>query len=161
MPGVNLHQWAIKWGVPIEAVNDLRAQMGAINTDPATMPDNGSEAAAQTDVRLEASRKGARLWRNNVGATMDADGRFIRFGLCNDSKEMNRQIKSSDLVGIRRVRVEPYHVGGFIGQFVAREIKAPGWKFSGTDREVAQLRFLELVVSLGGDAAFATGEGTL
>lgn len=157
---MNLYQWAIRWQIPATAVDDLRREFGIMNTEP--HPVSGeSEAAVQTRVRLEASRKGGRIWRNNVGATMDDHGNFIRYGLCNDSKQMNRQIKSSDLIGLRPVTVTQEHVGTTIGQFVAREIKPEGWQYTGTDREQSQLKFLELVASLGGDAAFANSEGTL
>lgn len=157
---MTLNQWAIKWGVPIGALEDLRREFGAISTEPAPNPGE-SEAGVQNRIRLEASRKGLRLWRNNVGATMDENGNFIRYGLANDSKQLNDKLKSSDLIGIRPVRIEPHHVGAVLGQFVAREIKPGSWSYSGTKREEAQLKFLELVVSLGGDGAFATNEGTL
>lgn len=157
---MNLTQWAIKWGIPYGAVEDLRREFGAISTEPA--PRFGeSEASVQNRVRLEASRKGLRVWRNNVGACMDQNGNFIRYGLANDSKKMNDIIKSSDLIGIRPVTIRQRHVGQIIGQFVAREVKAANWSYTGTEREEAQLRFLELVVSLGGDAAFANSGGTL
>lgn len=157
---MTLNQWAIKWGVPAAAVEDLRREFGAINTEP--RPNAGeSEAAVQNKIRLEASRKGLRLWRNNNGATMDENGNFIRFGLANDSKQLNDKIKSSDLIGARPVLITSAHVGQIIGQFVAREVKPGSWSYSGTPRELAQLKFLELVASLGGDAAFATDEGTL
>jgi hypothetical protein len=52
-------------------------------------------------------------------------------------------------------------VGYTIGQFVSREIKIPGWKFQNTEREQAQLKWAELIISLGGDACFTTGVGTL
>ena len=157
---MNLNQWAIKWGVPFEAVEDLRVMMGAVNTDP--IPQVGeSEAAIQTRVRLEASRKGGRLFRNNVGAGILEDGTFLRWGIANDSKQMNKTIKSSDLIGIKSLLITHDHVGCMMGIFVAREIKPEGWRYAGTDREAAQLKFLELITSLGGDAAFAVGEGTL
>jgi len=157
---MTLNQWAIKWGVPFEAVEDLRREFGAVDTDP-TLQSGESETAVQTRIRLEASRVGARLWRNNNGATHTDDGGFIRYGLANDSKEMNKLIKSSDLIGLRPVRIGLQHNNQIFGQFVAREVKPEGWRYSGTEREVAQLKFLQLVCSLGGDAAFATGEGTL
>lgn len=157
---MNLTQWAIKWGVPYEAVEDLRREFGAISTEPS--PQAGeSEAAVQNRVRLEASRKGLRVWRNNLGACMDENGNFIRYGLANDSKKMNDLVKSSDLIGIRPVDIQQHHVGHRVGQFVAREVKAGNWSYTGTAREEAQLRFLELIASLGGDAAFANNEGTL
>jgi len=118
---MNLTQWAIKWGVPYQAIEDLRAEFGMVSTEPSTAPEGESEAAVQTKIRLEASRKGCRVWRNNVGATMDENGNFIRYGLCNDSKQMNTVIKSSDLIGIRPVRIESTHVGQVIGQFPSQE----------------------------------------
>lgn len=158
---MNLNQWAIRWSIPFEALEDLRHEFGMVTTDP-THPHTGeSEAAIQTRIRLEASRKGGRIFRNNVGATMDENGNFIRFGLCNDSHQMNKVIKSSDLIGIRPVAITEAHVGSVIGQFIAREVKAGNWQYTGTAREEAQLKFLELVASLGGDAAFANNEGTL
>ena len=120
-----------------------------------------SEASSVAVVRLEAARLGILLWRNNVGAGLLQDGSFIRWGLANDSTQMNRQIKSADLIGIRPLLITPAHVGHTIGQFVSRECKRPGWKWSGNERELAQLEWAKLVNGAGGDAAFATGEGTL
>ena len=120
-----------------------------------------SEAAVSVEVRLEASRLGIRLWRNNVGAGYMQDGSFIRWGLANESAAMNRLIKSADLIGVRPILITPAMVGRTIGQFVSREAKRAGWKWSGTDREVAQLAWADLVNSLGGDAAFTTGPGSL
>lgn len=157
---MNLYPWAIKWGVSVEAIEELRQLLGAINTNP-PQKTGESEGAIQNRIRLEASKKGLRLFRNNVGACMDENGNFIRYGLANDSKKMNDLIKSSDLIGIRPVVIQQHHVGQTIGQFVAREVKAGNWSYTGTAREEAQLRFLELVASLGGDAAFANSEGTL
>lgn len=157
---MNLDAWAAQWGVPAAAVADLRRRMGSVRTDPAPCAGE-SEAAIQVRVRLEASRVGARLWRNNVGAGMLDDGSFIRWGLVNDSSQMNSRLKSSDLIGLRPVVVTPQMVGRRLGVFVAREVKHGSWKYSGTERERAQLRFLELVASLGGDAAFVIGEGSL
>lgn len=158
---MTLEQWAIKWGIPYAAIDDLRRDFGLVNIDPTPPPKGNNEAAVQAKVRLEASRLGGRLWRNNVGATMDERGNFIRYGLANDSKQMNEVIKSSDLIGIRPILITPQLVGCTIGQFMAREIKEPTWNYSATKREQAQLKFLELIKSMGGDASFATGEGTI
>lgn len=157
---MNLNEWAIRWQIPYEAVEDLRRLMGAVDTDPPQHPGE-SEAAIQNRIRLEASRVGARLLRNNVGAFETDDGSFVRYGLANDSQQMNKNIKSSDLIGLKPVAVQPYHVGQTLGVFVAREVKRGDWKYTGTPEELAQLKFLELVLALGGDAAFVTGEGTL
>lgn len=158
---MTLEQWAIKWGVPYQALEDLRQQFGMINTNPVIPPKGNNEAAVQANIRLEASHAGARLFRNNVGATMDERGNHIRYGLANDSKQMNEMIKSSDLIGIRPVLITQALVGHTIGQFMAREVKAPSWAFTGTKREIAQLKFIELITSMGGDACFATSTGTI
>jgi hypothetical protein len=119
------------------------------------------EAHIQNIVKLEASKKGCKLWRNNVGAVHSVDGHFMRFGLANESKNVNSVIKSGDLIGIRPVIITPDMIGQTIGQFISREIKKSNWKYTGTEREQAQLRWIKLINSLGGDACFATSEGTL
>lgn len=116
-----------------------------------------NEATAQALVRLEAARRGWVLYRNNVGVLPDARGVPVRFGLANDSAAVNANVKSADLIGIRPVLITPDMVGKTIGQFVSREVKAPGWRFTGTERELAQLRWIELVLRYGGDASFCTG----
>lgn len=154
---MTLTQWAARHGISAEAL----AELTGIITDPQSAPIGQSEAAVQQLVRLEASRLGMRLFRNNVGACKDDTGRVIRYGLCNDSAQMNKAVKSSDLIGIRPVIITPDMVGHTIGQFVAREVKRPGWSYRGTDREVAQQAFGQLVLRLGGDFKFCTGEGSL
>lgn len=101
-----------------------------------------------------AAKKGWRLWRNNSGAVTTEDGRHIRFGLANTSAQLNKKIKSSDLVGIAPTLITPEHVGQTLGVFVSIEVKREGWQYKGTPREVAQLRWLELVAALGGIAYF-------
>lgn len=135
--------------------------MLGVGTPVARPTKEGSEALVSVHVRLEAAERGGVLWRNNVGAAMDTRGNFIRYGLCNDSKGVNKNLKSSDLIGIKPLLIKPHHVGATIGQFTARETKRAGWAFTNSEREKAQLRFLELVLSMGGDACFATGKGTL
>lgn len=159
----NLIQWAIRHNISHVALAELRQMMGVDkDTDPAAQCHTlTSEAKVQEAVRLEATKKGCRAWRNNVGACKDDTGRVIRYGLVNDSAALNKRIKSSDLIGIRPVVITPDMVGHTIGQFIAREIKKPGWKYTGTEREKAQLAFIEMVISLGGDAAFANDVGTL
>lgn len=156
-----IHTWALRHNVSLQAVHELLQDFGVAQPD-FTVRSELSEAAIQTNIRLEASRVGVRLWRNNVGAVHDPEnGTFVRYGLANESTQMNRVIKSGDLIGIRPVTITQQHVGIVIGQFVSREAKHGKWRYAGTDREVAQLNWIKLIVSLGGDAAFATGEGTL
>lgn len=157
-----LHDWAIRWGVSMAALQDLGQHLGLEGAG--SIPDGlrgSGEAAAQAAVRLEAAQKGVRLYRNNVGALIDERGVPVRFGLANDSAAMNKVIKSADLIGIRPIVITPLHVGATIGQFVSREMKAPGWRYTATEREQAQQRWALLVANLGGDAGFATGAGTL
>jgi len=120
-----------------------------------------TESYVQSLVRLEAGRKGVKLWRNNVGVLNDETGRPVRYGLGNDSPALNKAIKSGDLIGWRSIIITPDLVGTKIAQFVSRECKRPNWNFSGTDREKAQLRWAEVVNADGGNACFVTGEGSL
>lgn len=119
-----------------------------------------SHANVMARVRFEANCNNSRLWRNNVGACETSTGSYIRFGLCNDTPKLNQILKSSDLIGLRKRLIEPWMVGSYMGQFLAREIKPEGWTFSGSEYEWAQLRYLELVTEFGGDACFATDTGT-
>lgn len=155
---MTLMQWAIRHGVSHVALHELRGIFG-VNCE--AIESGESETLVQSRVRLEASRKGLKLWRNNVGALLDERGIPVRYGLANDTKKLNEKIKSSDLIGWRPVLITPAHVGTFIAQFVSRECKKPSWAYSGTAHEVAQLRWIEAVTADGGDAKFCNSEGTL
>lgn len=161
-----LAAWATRWAVPPAALVDLMQSLGALAPmHAANDSKHTSEAAVQSLVRLEAAQKGLLLWRNNVGAgTFISDTgaeSFMRFGLANDSKQVNAVLKSADLIGIRPVTVTPQHVGQVIGQFVSREVKERAWRWTGTDREIAQMNWATLVASLGGDAQIVNSEGSL
>ena len=157
---MNLNLWAIKWNIPFEAVEDLRRQFGIVSNGP-KLKEGESEAAIQTRVRLEGVEKGINLMRNNVGVLPGRNNVPVRYGLMNDSRQLNKRIKSSDLIGIKPIRIRPVHLDSVIGQFVTRECKYGNWVYTATEEEQAQLRFLELMASLGADAAFANKEGTL
>lgn len=87
-----------------------------------------SETRVVKEVRVEASLKGARLFRNNVGKLPDQNGRWVEFGLCPGS---------SDLIGWDRVLITPEMVGTYLAQFLAVEAK----DYDGMD-EMAQRDFL-------------------
>jgi len=157
---ITLNQWAIKHGITAQALYELECIFLSHYPQNAASTGN-SESANLSKVRLEAARKGCRLWRNNVGVLRDETGRPVRYGLANDSSRLNEQLKSSDAIGWRRVKIEQHHVGSVIAQFLAREVKESGWVYSGKAREIAQMNFIRLVVADGGDAAFCTGEGSL
>lgn len=157
-----VYQWAARHGVTMAALQELAGIFGLHGGHDLPPAVKGtSEAAVQAAVRLEAARKGVRLFRNNVGMLMDATGRPVRYGLANDSKQVNEVLKSSDLVGWRPVLIQPHHVGTVIGQTVLRETKKVGWRYTGDAHEKAQLNWLTLGTADGCDAAFCTGVGTL
>ena len=105
------------------------------------------EQSIMQRVQLEASRRGYRLFRNNVGCLPDARGVPVRYGLCPGS---------SDLIGWRPLTITPDMVGHTVAQFVAVEVKGPAGKAT-----PEQLRFLDAVTSAGGVALIARGEGQL
>lgn len=155
-------QWAIRNGVSQGALSELTLIFG---TAPQHVPyysgPDHTEAYTQSLVRLEAAKKGLKLWRNNVGVLDDARGVPVRYGLANDSTRLNETIKSGDLIGWRSVLITPAHLGSTIAQFVSRECKHPRWTYKGDEHEAAQLRWAEVVIASGGDACFASAEGTL
>lgn len=153
---VNLTTWAARWGVPLEALQDLKQQIGLLTpADPAPLAGT-SEAAVQNHARLAASAAAGRRWRNNSGAYRDESGRLVRYGLANDSAAMNRVIKSSDLIGWDSVLIGLEHVGQTLAVFAAEECKPVGWQYTGTERERAQLAFIQLVLAAGGHARFVS-----
>jgi hypothetical protein len=154
---IELAGWAARHGVSAGALFDLAGLLGA----DAHAPGEGSEARAQSEIRLACPRLGMRLWRNNKGALPDSRGVPVRFGLANDSKALGERLRSSDLVGWRRLYIQPEHVGRTLAQFVAVECKAPGWRYSGDEHEQGQQRWLALVAADGGLALFATGAAEL
>lgn len=117
-----------------------------------------SEKDVTKIVRLQYAELGVVLWRNNVGAAQDANGNYFRYGLANESRQMNKVIKSSDLIGINPVTITQEMVGQVIGQFIALECKKEGWVFTGTERELAQMKFHDIVNDKGGLASFITGK---
>lgn len=151
-----LHDWSIRHHVSLQALQELHILLTSTVPSP-TASQGASESDVQARIRLAASQAGDVLWRNNSGVLKDERGVPVRFGLCNESPAVNAVCKSSDLVGIKRVLVTPQMVGRTVGIFYAREVKRAGWRYTGTPREVAQLRFIEAVVAMGGDAAFTTG----
>ena len=151
-----IEQWALKHGVSAQALLELRHMLGAASQPEYKHADATTEAGVKSRERLLAAKTGGVLWRNNSGAFKDEQGNFIRYGLCNDSKKVNDKIKSADLIGIMPVTVTERMIGQTIGQFTAIETKKPGWVFKNTEREQAQLKFLQLVDSLGGYARFSS-----
>lgn len=145
--------------------NNITAQaMGELAVITGHIPDSvlkskavaTSEEATQQRLRLLAPTMGAHLWRNNNGAFKDGDGRFVRFGLANDSKKINDVFKSSDLIGITRMQILPHHIDRIVGIFTAIEVKHPGWISPENDRDEAQLAYIQHVYANGGLAGFCS-----
>jgi hypothetical protein len=160
---VSISNWAKKHRIGPEALAELQALMSAHDATPAPADPNklSSEARVQSLVRLEAPQHGVWLTRNNVGVLMDKNGRPVRYGLANESKQQNMVIKSGDLIGFRRRVIVSRDVGATIAQFVSRECKAEGWKFNPNDsHEQAQAQWRDFININGGDAAFASGPGS-
>lgn len=116
-----------------------------------------NESAVQTQTRLALARLGGLCYRNNVGACIDDNGRMIRYGLANESAQLNKVIKSSDLIGCIPITIQSHHLGQTLGVFTAIECKTPGWHLTpGDQRGHAQQKFIDLVRSVGGFAGFVT-----
>lgn len=154
MVPVELQDWARRHQVTGAAIAELSGLLGAL-ASPVNVS-GGSEGRVQSLVRLTAPALGFRLFRNNVGVLKDLRGVPVRFGLANDSKRLNDQFKSSDLIGWRRLPVTPEMVGSCVAQFVSLECKAQGWTYRGDDHEQAQQRWLALAAADGGHARFIT-----
>lgn len=157
---MDFQTWTKKWNLPRQALQELQAILnGPIIAN--TIKKLNSEADIKNKIRLEASRKGSRLWINNVGAFNTINGDFVRYGLANESFRQNKHMKSSDLIGIKPIEITQEHLGLKIGQFLCREVKKSNWKYIDTEHEKAQLNWIRLINSLGGDAAFATSDNTI
>jgi hypothetical protein len=80
---------------------------------------------------------------------------MIRYGLGNDSSKLNKVWKSSDLIGILPVVIQPCHVGRLAGLFLAVEVKETVWTGRMGEHERAQEAFLQTVRDKGGVGMFA------
>ena len=117
-----------------------------------------TESDVQNQQRLITSQMGWRMWRNNCGALQDSTGRWVRFGLGNDSKTASQHLASADLIGIIPVLITPEHVGRTIGMFASIECKA---SHGAVRVPQAQRNWQQLVRSLGGYAIITNGEREL
>ena len=154
-----LANWQARWGhhIPAQALAELTGILSPVMPlqAPASGQSGQSEAAGAAQIRLAAGRAGVPIWRNNNGGCTDQTGRLIRFGLGNESPALNARWKSSDLIGILPVVVQPSHVGKTLGVFLAVETKKPGWRLTpGDKRGQAQAAFLQSVQGFGGVGGF-------
>ncbi len=94
------------------------------------------------------------LLRNNSGAFKDINGRWVRYGLGNDSARICEVRKSSDLVGATPMLIQPHHVGRTIAVLTAFETKKSAWVYVGNKKEIAQKNFHNQFNNIGGFAVF-------
>ena len=147
-----IEDWAVRHRLSEQAYRELLHIVLPPAPDVSDNPER-HETAIQTGIRLDASKQNNMLLRNNNGVAIAEDGRHVRYGLGNDSKKLNENWKSSDLIGITQVRAS--YVGQIFGVFTAVEAKAGSWRWTGKGREVAQSNFLRTVNCLGGIGLFA------
>lgn len=113
------------------------------------------ESEVQQLIQVEASKQNITLFRNNSGAFKDSTGRMVRYGLGNISKKFNDELKSSDLIGLKEITITQDMVGQKFAMFIAIEVKNPDWQYNvKSDREQAQKKFIDLIISKGGRASF-------
>lgn len=145
---MSLIDWAERHGISKAALDELRQMVHPSYLEARLFGQD--EATRQAAARVHASSFGGALWRNNVGAGKLENGSFVRWGLCNDSAKLNESVKSADLIGIYPLLITPEHVGQVVGQFWSVEVKRAGWKYAGTAREQAQLKWAAAVRAYGG-----------
>ena len=150
-----LDQWANKWGVSPQAMQDLRANYLGERTEIAhSVAATMSEASVSQRCELLFAEMGGVLWRNNVGVLPDLRGVPVRYGLANSSAKMNKKTKSGDLIGCLPVVIRPDHIGKTFGLLVSVETKRAAWKWKGDDHERAQANWARVVTSMGGIGIF-------
>ena len=116
-----------------------------------------SEAVVSQAVRLAMAQAGGIPMRNNCGVAIDETCRHIRYGLMNSSKQENERFKSSDIIGPIPIVIQPHHVGKLLGVMGVFETKHSDWHMTPSDtRAAAQLRFIELMRSVGAIGGFVT-----
>ena len=124
-----------------------------------------SESNIQARTRLAAVCKKWRLWRNNRGAGKMESGNYVRYGLANDTPELNKKLKSGDLIGWRPVVITPDMVGKVLAQFVSVECKEEDWTppplNTRDEAAAAQYRWADLVNREGGYAIFVNDPNNL
>lgn len=100
------------------------------------------ESNVQALARIEASKLGATTFRNNVGATYDSKGNFIRYGVGGKG--------GSDTIGFVPVTITPDMVGREVAIFMAIEFKTETGRVRPEQQD-----FIDFIKSKGGVAGIA------
>lgn len=107
-------------------------------------------------VKMQREYKGL-LYRNNSGALPDRTGTLVRFGIGNDSKQLNEVWKSPDSIGGTPILITPDMVGRTMLVLTGFEFKKPGWHMTpGDKRARAQHNCIMDWIDAGGIAGFVT-----
>ena len=127
------------------------------------------EQDATREVRLAASSRGMRIFRNNAGACKDERGNFIRYGLGNDGSTASKNLKFGDYIGYLPVTITPEMVGKTVAVFSGIEIKPDGHiektlrkaERQPTSREGLQFKTIMMVREAGGISWFASNKADI
>lgn len=150
----SLEDWQRRNGISDQAMKDLR---NVFQPDGTPHEDGKSESATSKQCELVAAQNRVRLWRNQSGALKNENDVMVRYGLGNTSKKINEVMKSSDYIGFKTIVITPDMVGRSIAQFIAAEMKKPGWHLTpGDKRGNAQAAFGAIVLNGGGLFRFIT-----
>jgi hypothetical protein len=98
----------------------------------------GNETTLLRRIMVAVSKRGARVFRNNVGVALHPRGFRVVYGLCPGS---------SDLIGWYSRTIQPEDVGQLVAVFVALEVKSPRGRVT-----QVQQTFLDAVHNAGGIA---------
>lgn len=157
---MTIYEWAQKHGYTAQALRELEMILNPAFPQ-GSVSANLSETDTQSRARLAIAEIGGSLMRNNSGAARDQNGRMVRYGLANDSKRINEEFKSHDLIGITPVQVQQHHIGRVFGVFTAYECKHPKWTKPESKRDKAQENFAKFVRAKGGISGFLTHESQI
>jgi hypothetical protein len=117
--------------------------LGAVYLAESAESEGGvTETDLQRDIQRRLSHGDVRLFRNQVGTYLLADGRYISSGLA---------VGSADLIGWQTVTITAAMVGQRIARFVSIEVKKP----KGGRKEAQQKAWAAAVSDAGGFAGFA------
>lgn len=155
-----LTDWAKRHAIGGRAMAELYQMMGLIPETPIELKGR-AEAYVQSAVRLAGPAHGFLFGRNNVGALKDERGVPVRYGWLNDSVQLNKQVKTGDLLGYQSGWFRDYETlePCKVAVFAMAECKRAGWSYSpGDAHETAQLRAINMVLAAGGIASFTTGQ---
>lgn len=165
---MTLFEWLVKWNIPPQALKELADS--CVYLGPSE-ENQAPEEVVQRELRLEAARLGKYLFRNNRGAgKIEGEGRFLRWGLANDSKKVGDTVKSADLIGLETIFVTVEMVldavaqglpGYKVGRFLSVEAKRADWKFRGSLDDMAQMKWATFVNGAGGRAIITNKSGVL